>query len=53
MAKKFGLYLEDKGITNRAVVIVDKEGLIRFVKVYDITQAPDIQELVMALSQLK
>lgn len=53
VAKKFGLYLEDKGITNRAVVIVDKEGLIRFVKVYDITQAPDIQELVMALSQLK
>ncbi len=53
VAKKFGLYLEDKGIANRAVVIVDKAGVIRFVKVYDIFQVPDIAELVSALNQLR
>ena len=29
MAKKYGVYLEDKGITDRATVIVDKQGVVR------------------------
>lgn len=53
VAAKFGLYLEDKGITNRATVIIDKEGVVRYVKVYDIPQQRDNKELVDALSKLK
>ena len=30
MAKKYGVYLEDKGITDRATVIVDKQGVVRY-----------------------
>lgn len=30
MAKKYGLFLEDKGITDRATVIVDKSGIVRY-----------------------
>ncbi len=30
MAKKFGIYLEDKGITDRATVIIDKQGVVRY-----------------------
>jgi peroxiredoxin len=52
VAKKFGLYLEDKGITNRATVIIDKEGIVRYVKVYDIPQQRENAELVEALSKL-
>lgn len=52
VAKKYGLYLEEKGITNRATVIIDKEGVVRFVKVYDIPQQRENQELVSALSKL-
>lgn len=52
VAKKFGLYLEDKGITNRATVIVDKEGIVRYVKVYDIPQQRENQELVDVLNKL-
>jgi len=52
VAEKFGLYLADKGITNRATVIVDKEGIVRFVKVYDIPQQRDNSELVKALNTL-
>ncbi len=52
VAKKFGLYLEEKGITNRATVIVDKQGVVRYVKVYDIPQARDNQELVAELKKL-
>ena len=30
MAQKYGLYLSDKGITDRATVIVDKSGIVRY-----------------------
>jgi len=32
MAKKYGVYLEDKGITDRATVIIDKQGIVRYAK---------------------
>jgi peroxiredoxin len=51
-AEKFGLYLAEKGITNRATVIVDKQGIVRYVKVYDIPQQRNNQELVAALKSL-
>ena len=53
VADKYGLYLADKGITNRATVIIDKEGIVRYVKVYDIPQQRDNKELVEALSHLR
>ena len=52
VAEKFGLYLVDTGITNRATVIVDKEGIVRYVKVYEIPQQRDNVELVNALNTL-
>jgi len=52
VAEKFGLYLADKGITQRATVIIDREGIVRYVKVYDIPQQRDNKELVQALSAL-
>jgi alkyl hydroperoxide reductase subunit AhpC len=30
MAKKYGVYLDDKGITDRATVIIDKQGIVRY-----------------------
>lgn len=52
VAAKFGLYLEDKGITNRATVILDKDGVVRYVKVYDIPQQRDNNEIVEELKKL-
>ena len=53
VARRFGLYLEDKGITNRATVIIDNQGVVRYVKVYDIPQQRDNQELVAVLNTLR
>jgi len=53
MASKYGLYLEEKGITNRATVIIDRDGVVRYVKVYDIPQQRDNKELVDALNTVK
>jgi peroxiredoxin len=53
VASLYGLYLEDMGITNRATVIIDKDGMVRYVKVYDIPTQRDNQELLKALEELK
>lgn len=53
VADKFGMYLADKGITGRAVAIIDKQGKVAWFKQYDIPQLPDIKEVASALAQVK
>lgn len=52
-ADKFGMYLADKGITGRAVAIIDKQGKVAWFKQYDIPQLPDIKEVAAALANVK
>ena len=47
---KFGVYLADKGITGRAIAIVDRSGKIAWFKNYDIPTLPDIKEVADALA---
>ena len=53
MSEKYGMYLGDKGITGRAIAIVNKAGKIAWFKNYDIPVVPDLQEVAAALSQVK
>jgi len=53
VAEKYGLYLAERGITARAVVVIDKEGIVRWVKQYDIPTVPDTKEVVQVLQGLK
>jgi len=46
VAKTYELFIDKVGISNRANVIVDENGDIAFVKVYDIPQLPDIAEIL-------
>ena len=52
VASKYGLYLTDKGITNRATVIVDKQGVVRHVNVYEILTQRKNEDLVAELQKL-
>ncbi len=52
VAAKFGLYLDDKGITQRATVVIDKQGVVRYVHVNEILQQRDNKEIQKALQQL-
>jgi len=52
-ADKYGVFLADKGIAGRAVVIVGKDGKVAWVKNYDIPVVPDLAEVAAALSQVK
>jgi peroxiredoxin len=52
VAAKYGLYLEDKGITARATVIIDKAGKVRWVKVQEIPEARDDAAILAELKKL-
>jgi mycoredoxin-dependent peroxiredoxin len=53
MAERYGVYLSDKGISGRAIIIVNKEGKIAWMKNYDIPVVPDVKEVAAALLQVK
>lgn len=53
MADKYGVYLAEKGITGRAIVIINKQGNVAWVKNYDIPVVPDVNEVAAALSTVK
>ena len=53
VADKYGVFLPDKGITGRAIVIVNKDGKVAWVKNYDIPVVPDVAEVASALQQVK
>jgi peroxiredoxin len=52
VSKKYGVWKDDKGISERAIVIVDKQGTVRYVDVHDISQAPDNEQLIDVLREL-
>ncbi len=53
MADKYGVYLAEKGITGRSIVIVNKDGKVAWIKHYDIPVVPDLKEVAAALQQVK
>ncbi|HVO36913.1 MAG TPA: redoxin domain-containing protein [Candidatus Acidoferrum sp.] len=52
VAKSYGLFRAEDGISERANVIVDEEQKIVFFKIYKLAQLPDIKEVIDALKKL-
>jgi alkyl hydroperoxide reductase subunit AhpC len=52
VSRSYGVWKEDKGICERAVVIVDKQGIVRYIDVHDIGEAPDNAQLLDVLREL-
>jgi peroxiredoxin len=53
VAEKYGVYLADKGITGRAISIIDRDGKLAWHKNYDIPVVPGIDEVATALEGVK
>ena len=51
VSEMFDIYNDERGTSRRAVIIIDKEGVIRFKKVYD-RGLPDPQEILEELDKL-
>ncbi len=52
VAKAYGLFREPDGISERANVIIDENGRVAWVKIYDIPQLPDINEVIATLKKV-
>ena len=52
VADQYGVLRSD-GTAERALFVIDKKGIIRFIKVNDINQRPKLEELVKALEGLE
>ncbi|HJX13318.1 MAG TPA: redoxin domain-containing protein [Dehalococcoidales bacterium] len=52
VAKLYGLFREEGGTAQRANVIVDEKGKVAWVKVYEISQLPDLDEVIGGLKKL-
>ena len=46
VAQDYGLFLEEKGFSERANVLIDEEGKVIWVKTYDVPVLPDIEEVL-------
>jgi peroxiredoxin (alkyl hydroperoxide reductase subunit C) len=51
VAKKYGVLRSD-GLSERALFVIDKEGIIRYIDVHDINEKPSLEDLVKALEDL-
>lgn len=47
----YGLFREKQGTSKRANVVIDEDGKVAFVKVYDIPELPDIDEIIEFLKK--
>ena len=48
VAKKYGV-LRSEGFSERAIFVIDKQGVIRFMDIHDINERPPLMELRKAL----
>ena len=53
VAEKYGVFLAEKGITGRAISIVDRDGKLAWHKNYDIPVVPGVEEVAKALESVK
>ena len=52
VAKKYGV-LRSNGVSERALFVIDKQGIIRHIDVHDINKRPPLEDLMEALEKLK
>lgn len=52
VTKKYGVF-RPEGFSERAVFVIDKQGIIRFMEIYDINERPPLMELRKAIEALR
>ena len=53
IAKKYGVFNEKLGRSDRSIFVVDQQGIVRWIKLYEPGVMPDNAELLAELKKLK
>ena len=52
MSADYGVWNEERGAPNRAVIVVDKQGIVRFRRIYEAGVLPDPDEILQVIQGL-
>ena len=52
VAQDYGIFIDEFGMSQRANIIIDETGIVRWVKVYELSEMPDINEVLQVLSAM-
>ncbi len=52
VAEKYGVFIEDQGKSERAIFVLDKFGVIRYIDIHDIDHQPDNEEVRKVLIEI-
>jgi len=52
VARKYGVFIEDEGKSERAIFVLDKDGIIRYIDIHDIDHQPDNDDVRKVLGQI-
>ena len=52
VSKKYGVFIDEKGHCERAIVVVDKQGTVRYIDVHNIGEAPENAQVLEVLREL-
>jgi len=47
----YGIFIPDSNIAERAIFLIDREGIIRFARVYGRKELPDLDEILARLDR--
>lgn len=53
VAQDYGIFIEKHGFSERANIIIDENGIVKWVKVYPMKELPDINEVIQVLTNMK
>ncbi|MCS7103188.1 MAG: peroxiredoxin [Candidatus Korarchaeum sp.] len=52
VSKKYGLFDEDRGVSKRAIIIIDQEGRVIYAREYRVNEKPDVGEVLRFLREV-
>ena len=52
VARRYGVYKEEEGITERAIILIDKKGIVRYIDVHDSGEQPETRQILDELGKL-
>jgi glutaredoxin len=53
IAQRFGVFREQEGRSERAIFIIDKNGIVQYVDIHDIDEQPDNQVLFQEINRIQ
>ena len=52
VAQDYGVFIAEKGMTSRAIFVIDTAGIVRYIDVHDIKEQPDEEQIFEVLATL-